>query len=107
MYHYTNEVGHDGIIASGELKPSLKANNPKDARYRDGQYLTDIRPGTKTPGQLSAAFLRIPWAGRKLTHYVEIDVSGLDVKMGRDHVYVVPNSGSLDLVGRVLGSGRN
>ncbi|MEH1016976.1 polymorphic toxin-type HINT domain-containing protein [Micromonospora sp. CPCC 206060] len=29
LYHYTNEAGHDGILASGEMRPSLKANNPK------------------------------------------------------------------------------
>ncbi|MEV6655401.1 HYD1 signature containing ADP-ribosyltransferase family protein [Streptomyces sp. NPDC051219] len=107
LYHYTNEAGHDGIISSGEMRPSLKANNPKDARYGDGQYLTDIRPGTKTLGQLSAAFLRVPWAGRKFTHYIEIDVRGLDVVEGRPGVFVIPNSGPLDLTGRIVGSGRN
>jgi uncharacterized membrane protein len=107
LYHYTNEAGHDGIISSGELRASLKADNPKDARYGDGQYLTDIKPGTKRPGQLSAAFLRVPWAGRKFTHYIEIDVKGLDVVEGRPGVFVVPNSGPLDLTGRILGSGRN
>ncbi|MET8827826.1 HYD1 signature containing ADP-ribosyltransferase family protein [Streptomyces sp. NPDC004610] len=107
LYHYTNEAGHDGILSSGEMRPSLKANNPKDARYGDGQYLTDIRPGTKTLGQLSAAFLRVPWAGRKFTHYIEIDVRGLDVVEGRPGVFVILNSGSLDLTGRILNSGRN
>ncbi|MGW7433212.1 HYD1 signature containing ADP-ribosyltransferase family protein [Streptomyces sp. NPDC054861] len=107
LYHYTNEAGHDGIISSGEMRPSLKANNPKDARYGDGQYLTDIQPGTKTLGQLSAAFLRVPWAGRKFTHYIEIDVRGLDVVEGRPGVFVIPNSGPLDLTGRIVGSGRN
>ncbi|WP_330301181.1 HYD1 signature containing ADP-ribosyltransferase family protein [Streptomyces sp. NBC_00503] len=95
------------MVGSGELHPSLKANNPKDARYGDGQYLTDIQPGTKTLGQLSAAFLRVPWAGQKFTHYIEIDVRGLNVVEGRPGVFVVPNSGPLDLTGRILGSGRN
>ncbi|MFD5552232.1 HYD1 signature containing ADP-ribosyltransferase family protein [Streptomyces sp. NPDC127068] len=107
LYHYTNETGHDGITASGAMRPSLKANNPKDARYGDGQYLTDIQPGTKTLGQLSAAFLRVPWAGRKFTHYLEIDVSGLNVLEGRPGVFVIPNSGPLDLTGRIRSSGRN
>ncbi|MFD5750788.1 HYD1 signature containing ADP-ribosyltransferase family protein [Streptomyces sp. NPDC127033] len=107
LYHYTNEAGHDGITASGELRASLKADNPKDARYGDGQYLTDIKPGTKTLGQLSAAFLRVPWAGRKFTHYVEIDVRGLNVVEGRPGVFVIPNNGPLDLTGRILSSGRN
>ncbi|GGZ25468.1 hypothetical protein GCM10010300_81050 [Streptomyces olivaceoviridis] len=107
LYHYTNEAGHDSIIGSGELRPSLKANNPKDARYGDGQYLTDIKPGTKTLGQLSAAFLRVPWAGRKFTHYIEIDVRGLEVVEGRPGVFVIPNNASLDLTGRIRSSGRN
>ncbi|MDG4831587.1 HYD1 signature containing ADP-ribosyltransferase family protein [Solwaraspora sp. WMMD1047] len=107
LYHYTDKRGHDAILASGELRPSLKANNPKDARYGDGQYLTDIKPGTKTLGQLSAAFLRVPWAGRKFTHYIEIDVRGLEVVQGRPGVFVVPNSGPLDLTGRIVSSGRN
>jgi hypothetical protein len=89
------------------MRPSLKANNPKDARYGDGQYLTDIEPGTKTQGQLSAAFLRVPWAGQKFTHFLEIDVTGLDVVEGRPGVFVVPGSGPLDLTGRIVRSGRN
>ncbi len=42
LYHYTNEKGMNGIVESKKLNPSLKANNPKDARYGDGQYLFDI-----------------------------------------------------------------
>ncbi|MFD8119086.1 HYD1 signature containing ADP-ribosyltransferase family protein [Streptomyces microflavus] len=60
LYHNTNRAGHDGITASGEMRPSLKANNPKDSRYGDGQYLTEIKPETKTLGRFSAAFLRFP-----------------------------------------------
>jgi hypothetical protein len=65
LFHYTNEAGHDGIVGSEGMRPSLKEHNPKDARFGDGQYLTNIQPGTKTPGQLSHAFLRVPWAGSK------------------------------------------
>ncbi|GAA1998920.1 hypothetical protein GCM10009799_27460 [Nocardiopsis rhodophaea] len=36
LYHYTNQAGHDGILSSGKMYPSWKANNPKDARYGDG-----------------------------------------------------------------------
>ncbi len=107
LYHYTNEAGHDGITSSQKLLPSLRAVNPKDARYGDGWYLTDIAPGTKSLGQLSAAFLRVPWAGRKFTHFIEIDVRGLNVVQGRPGVFVIPNDGPLDLVGRILNSGMN
>ena len=32
MHHYTSEVGYRGILQSKNIRPSLKANNPKDAR---------------------------------------------------------------------------
>jgi hypothetical protein len=107
MYHYTTEDSMNGIVDSGEMWPSTKAKNPKNARYGDGQYLTDIAPGTKTNGQLSAAFLRVPWAGRKFTHYVEIDVTGLDITYGRPGVFVHLNGGNLDLTGRIVNWGKN
>ncbi|WP_371660652.1 HYD1 signature containing ADP-ribosyltransferase family protein [Streptomyces sp. NBC_00280] len=107
LHHYTNEAGHDGILASEELRPSTQAANPNDAKFGDGQYLTDIQPGTKRPGQLSAAFYRVPWLGRKVSHYISIDVRGLDVRKGRDGVFYVLNSEPLDLTGRIVGSGRN
>ncbi|GLY97831.1 hypothetical protein Acsp02_50850 [Actinoplanes sp. NBRC 103695] len=107
LYHYTSEDNLPRILSSGELHPSVKANNPADARYGDGQYLTDIKPGTKRNNQLSAAFLKVGWLGRKYSHYVEIDVTGLDVKKGREGVYVILNSGPLDITGRVRSYGRN
>ncbi|WP_433762306.1 HYD1 signature containing ADP-ribosyltransferase family protein [Nocardia sp. CA-135398] len=89
------------------MHPSLREQNPKDARDGDGQYLTDIEPGTRTLGQLSAAFLRVPCAGQKFTHFTEIDVTGLTVAQGRPGVFVIPNTGPLDLAGRIIRSGRN
>ncbi|MBH8609424.1 HYD1 signature containing ADP-ribosyltransferase family protein [Thermoactinomyces sp. CICC 10521] len=106
MYHYTNEEGLKGILSSKKLNPSLKANNPKDARYGDGQYLSDIKPGTKRPGQLSAAFIRIPWQGRKFDHYIEIDVTGLKVVKGRENVFVIPNVVPLDISNRIVSYGK-
>ena len=103
LYHYTDEAGEAGIRSSQELFPSLKALNPKDARYGDGQYLTDIVPGTRTPAQLSRAFIGQPFQGRRFTNAVEIDVTGLRVIRGRDGVFVVPNQQSLPLSGRLPG----
>ena len=76
----------NAILESGELNPSLKALNPADARYGNGQYLTDIIPGTISPGSLSATFLRVPGQGGRFSHYVEIDMSGLNVIEGRNGV---------------------
>lgn len=105
LYHYTDEAGMNGITQSGELRPSLRANNPRDVRYGEGQYMSDIAPGTRTPAQLSREFLGQPFQGRRFTHYVEIDVTGLDVVQGRNGVFVVPGNQPLDLTGRIVGSG--
>jgi len=85
--------------------PSLVALNPADARYGDGQYLSDFAPGTKSLGELSRAFLGFPFQGRRFTYYVEIDVTGLDLVSGREGVFVVLNAEALDLTGRMVGFG--
>lgn len=105
LYHYTTAAGHAEIMASESLRPSIKAVNPKDARYGDGQYLSDIIPGTKTPGQLSYAFLKTPRGWRRFTHYVEIDVTDMKVVEGRPGVFVVHNAGDLNLADRIVGGG--
>lgn len=95
----------NGIVGSGELRASTKASNPSDVRYGNGQYVSDIVPGTKTPAQLSREFLTVPWQGRRFTHYVEVDVTGLDVVQGRNGVFVIPGDTPLDLAGRIVGHG--
>ena len=107
LFHYTTEEGQKGILDSGQLNPSLKSVNPSDARYGNGQYLTDITPGSKTGPQLSRALLGNPFQASRFTHYLEIDVSGLDVVPGRPGVFVVPNEGPLDIIGRIIGYGTN
>jgi hypothetical protein len=106
LYHYTNEAGMNGIVDSQSMNPSLKAINPNDVRYGNGQYLSDIEPGTKTPAQLSKAFINNPFQGARYTHYVEIDTKDLNVIIGRPGVYVVPNDNPLNLVNRITGNGR-
>lgn len=71
-----------GIVESKQLNPSLKENSPKDARYGDGQYLSDIRPDTQTPVSLAKKFINVP-NQYKYTRYVEINVTGLEVIQGR------------------------
>jgi len=107
LFHYTDRAGHDGIRATSQLLPSTKARNPREARYGDGQYLTDIPPGTMSGARLSRALRGNPFQGRRFTHYVEIDVAGLQVVMGAPHVYLVPNARPLDLTGRIVRSGTN
>ena len=105
LFHYTNEKGMLGIVESKKLNPSLKANNPKDARYGAGQYLSDIKPDTQTPVSLAKKFINVP-NKYKYTHYVEIDVTDLDVIQSREGVFVIPNSSPLDLSDRIVNTGR-
>ncbi|MBD2794188.1 hypothetical protein ID857_18350 [Xenorhabdus sp. CUL] len=107
MYHYTDNNGLDGILNSQKLNPSLKANNPKDARYGDGQYFSDILPKSKRNGQLSHAFLGMPYQGRKFENYIAIDVRGLDIVNGRKGVFVNLSDKPLDISGRIIGFGKN
>ena len=106
LYHYTNEKGMTGIVGSKKLNPSLKANNPNDCFYGEGQYLSDIVPGTKSPAQLSRSFIHNPFQGEKYAYYVEIDVSDLDVVYGRDNVFVILNQEPLDLANRIVSYGK-
>jgi hypothetical protein len=56
LYHYTDEQGLQGILATGTLLASTTARNLRDARYGNGQSLIDLEPGSKTPAQLSREF---------------------------------------------------
>jgi len=107
LFHYTTEEGQKGILDSGQLNPSLKSVNPSDARYGNGQYLSDIAPGTKTGAQLSRSFINNPFQGARFTNYVEINTSGLNVVQGRAGVFVVPGETPLDLTGRIVSWGAN
>jgi hypothetical protein len=106
LYHYTNEAGMSGILDSKVLNPSLKALNPNDVRYGNGQYLSDIVPGTMTPNQLSKAFTNLPFQGARYTNFVEINTTNLNLIQGRSGVYVVPNEVPLNLNGLITNSGK-
>ncbi len=107
LFHYTDEAGLKGILGSGHILPSLLINRPTDAKYGEGVYLTDIQPGTKTGAELSRAFLAVPWHPERYTHFVEIDVNGLDVYQGRPHIYVVRRITPLPILDRLVRFGRN
>ncbi len=105
LYHYTNEAGVNGIVTSGELRPSLWRVGTKDVRYGNGQYLTNIVPGTMSPAKVARQLIGRP-NKYKFTHFVEVDVFGLRVIQGRDGVFVVPGSNPLNISGRVLSNGK-
>ena len=102
LFHYTSEDGLRGILDSQVLHPSLVALNPADARYGNGQYFSDTVPGTKSLSALSRAFLGFPFQGRRFTHFLEVDVTNLNVVRGREGVFVVLNDGPLELTGRIV-----
>ncbi|MGW0074356.1 HYD1 signature containing ADP-ribosyltransferase family protein [Streptomyces cellulosae] len=107
LFHYTNEAGQGGILESRLLLPSLRSKNPRDARYGDGQYLTDIVPGTLKGSHLSQVLVRVPYCADRFTHFIQIETTGLTVQFGRDHVFVVPGTDPLDLTGRIMDWGMN
>jgi hypothetical protein len=102
LFHYTDEQGMKGIVATGLLLPSTAAKNPNDVRFGNGQYLSDVPPGVKTPAQLSRLFLNLPYWGKRFTHFVELDVDGLEVIAGRPGVLVVPNDEPLEVSNRIV-----
>jgi hypothetical protein len=107
LFHYTNQAGMTGITESKQLLPSLKSANPNDVRHGNGQYLSDISPGSMSCAQLSRCFLGQPFQGQRFTNFVEIDVTGLNIVKGRSGVFVVPNEAPLNLSGRIVRSGSN
>ena len=81
FYHYTSKDGAKGIVLSGRIAPSLRANG--DARYGDGVYLTTVDPslGKNTVGQNNWGVWGI-W-GRMIT--------GLSGKMKRYFEICIPS----------------
>ncbi|NQX85045.1 MAG: hypothetical protein HRT67_03945 [Flavobacteriaceae bacterium] len=105
LYHYTDEAGYNAIMESGLLKASTGAKN---ARYGTGQYLTDIAPGSGfTVGQVSRRLFGVPWNGRKLQHFIQIETKGLKVIQTNNHIYLINNTSSLNISKRIISSGKS
>lgn len=66
--------------------------------------MSNIKPTTQTPVSLAKKFINVP-NKYKYTHYVEIDVTDLDVIQGREGVFVIPNKSPLDLTDRIISTG--
>jgi hypothetical protein len=107
LYHYTNGKALQEIVRTNRLNPSLKAVNPA-VRFGNGQYVTDIPPGTRTLEEFSFVFVHNRRNAAHFTHYVAVDVSGWKVfQTSRDHVLLLANSEPLDLKGRGVKTGSN
>lgn len=109
LWHYTTYERMIAIQVSMKLKASLFENRPSDVRYGDGVYLTDVPPGTLDGRQLS--FLLVNSANRQnyYTHFVSIDVRGLNVIQAPDrpHIFLIPTREDLNITGRLIGTGSN
>jgi hypothetical protein len=77
-------------------RPSLNILNENDAVW---QRQVRLRYRARDPYVRTAfrAFLGNPFQGARYAHYLEIDVSALDVIEGRPGVFVIPNEEPLDL----------
>jgi RHS repeat-associated protein len=102
LRHYTTEAGYKAIMESGELLASVGVKN---ARHGAGQYFTDIMTAEMTWGQVSHRLFGVPWNYRKLTHFVDVNMTGLNVIKNAPHNFLVPGTGSLSIQGRVINHG--
>ena len=84
------------------INPSLTR---RFAHYGSGQYLTDLAPeevgkgGLKGLSQQLFGQTNVAW---KLTHYVEVNVEGLNIIEGRANVFLVPGNSPLDIAQRIV-----
>lgn len=115
LYHYTSDAGRAGILDSGEL---LASQGAKNARYGAGQYFTDIVPeaiggrtiattpvGSMSLGQLSSRLFGMPFNARKLSSFLEVDVSGLGARQVAPNIWLIDGQTGLDIAGRIIRSG--
>lgn len=105
LWHYTTEINQKSILRSGILEPSLRARNPRDARHGDGQYLTNIPPGTIPRTLLARRLVGHPGLWWRFTHYIQLDVSELDVVYCRKYVRLIPNHEGLDITNLIVSWG--
>ncbi|MDY6900121.1 MAG: HYD1 signature containing ADP-ribosyltransferase family protein, partial [Cyanobacteriota bacterium] len=130
LIHYTDEEGLKAILESKKLNLSTGKDH---ARYGDGQYFTDLLPeniGGKTvrdltknqkdngmisAGQAAQKLFNDTRLTRKMTHYIEIDISKLKVRQGlnkagteiRENVQFILNYAVLNLDGLIVRSGES
>ncbi len=104
LYHYTNRKNLPSILTTQVLLPSLKANNPNDARHGNGQYFTDLNPYLYNSSQIAQKL--ISWPNKyKYNSYVAIDVTGLNIENPEACIYVHKSQVPLNISGRIVGFG--
>lgn len=102
LTHYTTEQGYKSIMETKQLLPST---GDIHARFGDGQYLTDLNSLDYTAGQLPRRLYRVSWNTTRLTHYIKIDVTGLNVIRNAHYNYLIPNNQAIDISNRIIENG--
>lgn len=106
----------EGIKDSRVIRPSTGGVH---ARFGDGQYFTNIHPDTIggrtlkdvkgsdkiSLGQLAANIYGDARKSGSITHYVEVDVTGLNITEPRKGTFLVKNDKDLDVSNRIVSSG--
>ena len=102
LIHYTNKEGYNQIMQSETLNPSIGLKN---ARYGEGQYLTNLEAKDYTAGQISRRLYGVPWNTAKVEYFIKIDVSGLNVIQNNSYNFLISGKNPLNLQGRIIESG--
>ena len=100
LRHYTSKSGYEGIMASGELYPSL---GNKYARYGAGQYFTDLVG--ETLENTSRILYGHMFNGKKIEYFIDVSLDGLNVIKNKPHNFLVPGLAPLSLEGRIINHG--
>lgn len=125
LYHYTDDIGLTGILATMTILPSLDPNN---ARLGKGQYFTEIAPeqikgkarsdfasspklgsdpNVYSLSQVSGFLFRQPASFPRMQHFVEICIDGLPIIVVdiTRHIYLNRSEQLLDIKDRFVRSG--
>lgn len=120
FYHYSGHWKHSAITSRRTLEPSSSGLTGQRLPGKQGRhYFTDLAPGDKSVREISETIFgrrRFGNVGDKMTHYYEINTSGLKLIKSADkpHIYYVDTAFSIplkyrdsngDLVDRVITHG--
>jgi hypothetical protein len=58
-----------------------------------------------TKRQASRRLFGVPWNSKKMSHFIELDVSGLNVTKNGPYNFLVPGNSSLSIQGIIINHG--
>ncbi|MGS2764258.1 HYD1 signature containing ADP-ribosyltransferase family protein [Sinomicrobium sp. M5D2P9] len=56
---------------------------------------------------VSRRLFGVPWNGRKLQHFIQIETKGLKVIQTNNHIYLINNTSSLNISKRIISGGKS